>query len=62
MSFQGGNEDLSNVRNDSKYKQQNATIDQTKLQDFKVIYYIQYFGYNLTKILKKINFLRKTHL
>jgi len=49
MSFQGGNEDLLNVdRNDSKYKQTNYTIDQSKVQGFKVIYYIQYFGYNLT--------------
>jgi len=62
MFFQGGNENPLNVyRHNSKYKQQNCTIDQSKLQGFKVIYFIQFLRYNFTKILNTINFLRKTH-
>lgn len=55
MYFQGGNKELLNVdKNNSKYEQQNYAIDQSKLQGFKVIYYNQFLGCNLTKILNTI--------
>jgi len=42
--------------------QQNTPIDQSKLQGFKVINYIQYLGHYLTKILITIHFFRKKYL
>jgi len=64
MFFLGQNENEWNVvQNNTKYKQPNYQIDQSKLQGFKVIsYYIKYLGYNLALILNTINFLRKSNL
>lgn len=36
--FSGGNENEWNVVQNTKFKQQNYPIDQSKLQGFKVIY------------------------
>lgn len=38
LYFSGGNENEWNVVQNTKFKQQNYTIDQSKLQGFKVIH------------------------